>query len=584
MNKGHFFKIIFCLGSFVLQTTLIFSFSDKELKKKFSIVQEAVKKDPEAIKKKFWELHKNFTKMSCVPGTEEKFWDLFRNFRGDGHFLPKTLDGKLDRNTLYRFIPEIKKKKQWIVNQIVSLKKKKNFKKELSNLQSLQKDIELLIQYKETYEDSTNDTQRILYKDKSKYLMIKFRKKFNDFIKELPYLTSYRFPVNHFELRENYDEVKHGETPEEKKRANEVYFYRKIVQDGAEEPNRSSSDLFLRSMLDTLVLKFKKAPELLDEELRYDLNSAFDGLERQLKRGPKGQVRRMRVWRDKISRQISYYEDLKANKVKVNGHIESGDEVIKTSVKARQELKDFVFKKHKEVYEYWKDQDESYQALYVLITTLFNEVGGIDGKEAMERKDVLQIVINRYFNSKYNFIPEHDFLYSYFAPKQLKGSLFANPWLNVMFKEGEFSFTYYFIHGAVRVFCPDQTYAGKRLRKENLELALSALSEFDGKFHGLRYFSRASMLGRISMDKIWSDYEAIAERAGVKVQEKLQKRLLEAYKKKNYDYFYHFADPNNQRFKVVDIDGKTYALDQKSEQFYLYRSPHYFKYFSPIKK
>ena len=86
------------------------------------------------------------------------------------------------------------------------------------------------------------------------------------------------------------------------------------------------------------------------------------------------------------------------------------------------------------------------------------------------------------------------------------------------------------------------------------------------------------------MDKIWSDYEAIAERAGVKVQGKLQKRLLEAYKKKNYDYFYHFADPNNQRFKVVDIDGKTYALDQKGEQFYLYRSPHYFKYFSPIKK
>ena len=205
------------------------SISQEDLKENFTLIQKRMKKNPESIEKTFWTLHKKFSKQLCTPGTEEKFWDLFRNFRGDGHYLPKTLEGKLDRNTLYRYIPEIKKKKSWIVEQIIDLKKKKNFKAELKELKSLEKDIDTLIRYKEIYEDSNNETEKVLYKDKSKYLMIKFRKNFNDFILKVPYLTSYRFPVDHFELRENYDEVKYGQTPEQKKRANEVYFYRKIV-------------------------------------------------------------------------------------------------------------------------------------------------------------------------------------------------------------------------------------------------------------------------------------------------------------------------------------------------------------------
>lgn len=583
--KLSLLKVMGLTGLLLLESPSLFAEKvlnrEKKLKDNFHSIQKQIRKNPQAFENNFLEIHKKFSKKICRPGTEERFWRLYRAFRGDGHFLPKTLEGKLDRNTLFRFIPEIKKKKQWIVGQIVDLKGYKNFKSEREELDLLKNDIKTLIHYKEIYEDSNNETEKILYKDKSKYLMIKFRKSFNDFIKKVPYLTSYRFPVDHFELRENYDEVKHGQSEEDKKRANEVYFYRKIVQDGAEDPGGGSSDRFLRAMIDTLVLKFKEAPEFLDEELRYDLNSAFEGLERQLKRGPRGQIRRLRVWRDRISRQITYYEDLKHNKVKVHGHIESGDQVIETSVKAKKELQEYVFKKHQEVYNFWKNQDEAYQALYVLVTTLFNEVGGIDGKEAMERRDVIQVVINRYFNPKYNFIPEQDFLYSYFTPKGSKGNWEKFPWLNVMFKEGEFSYTYYFIHGAVRVFCPDQTWAGRRLRNENLELSITSLANFDEDFKGVRYFSRASMLGRISMDKIWSDYQAIPERAGVKVDAKKQKNLLKAYKGKEYEYFYHFTDPKKRRFKVVKINDKVYAFNQKDKIFYLYRNPHFFKYFSP---
>ncbi|MBC99103.1 MAG: hypothetical protein CME63_15285 [Halobacteriovoraceae bacterium] len=91
------------------------SISQEDLKENFTLIQKRMKKNPESIEKTFWTLHKKFSKQLCTPGTEEKFWDLFRNFRGDGHYLPKTLEGKLDRNTLYRYIPEIKKKKSWIV-------------------------------------------------------------------------------------------------------------------------------------------------------------------------------------------------------------------------------------------------------------------------------------------------------------------------------------------------------------------------------------------------------------------------------------------------------------------------------------
>lgn len=569
------------LLSFILSTQS-FALTNAELKERFSLVQKRVMKNPSAFKSKFEDLHLKFSKQLCRPGTEEKFWQLYRNYRGDGHYLPKTVDGHLDKETLFRYIPEIKRKRDWIEAQIKSLQKKKNFSSELAELEELEKEIKQLIHLKEIYEDSDNETQKVLYKDKSKYQMIKFRKKFNDFILKVPYLTSYRFPVDHFELRENYDEVKHSENKEQKVRANEVYFYRKIVQDGAEEPNGSSSDRFLRAMIDTLVLKFKDAPEFLDEELRYDFSSALDGLKRQLKRRPRGQIRRLRTWKEKIERQISYYTDLKHNKVKVGTHFETGDEIVKTSVKARQELQEYVFTKLQEVYNFWKTEEEPYRALYVLVTTLFNEVGGVDGNEAMERRDVLGVVINRYFNPKYNFIPTTDWLYPYFAEnKSEKMPLKELPWLNVMFKEGEFSYTYYFIHGVVRVFCPDQTRLGKRLRNQNLELALEAISQYDGSFTGLRYFSRASMLGRISMDQLWDDYEPIAERAGRVVDEKLQVYLAKALSSHEYNYHYHFFDPKGQRFKVVEVNEKVYALNLNSKKFHLYRSPHFFKYFSP---
>jgi hypothetical protein len=337
-------------------------------------------------------------------------------------------------------------------------------------------------------------------------------------------------------------------------------------------------------MLDTLTLQMKESPDFIPEEMRYDLNSTFYGLRKQLKRGPKGQARRFQEWESRVSRMLDYYDSLKKNKVKVGGHFETGDQIIESQAKARAELKEFVFNKHKDVYNYWQSKDEIYRALYVITTILFNEVGSIDAPHALERRDVTQVVLNRVNNPKYNFIPTSDFLYDYLAKPsgpedEKKKPIKDNPWLNVLFKEGEFSFTYYFIHGAVRVFCPDMSRAGRRLRSSNLKIAIEKLKNPHDPFKGLRYFSRASMLGRISMDKIWSEYNAIPERPGVVLSSKTSKKVLKSYKTGDYNYRYHFYDGTGRRFKVIEIDEDVFAIELNGLNVYSYRNPHYFKYF-----
>src|SRR5690606_40855641 len=59
-----------------------------------------------------------------------------------------------------------------------------------------------------------------------------------------------------------------------------------------------------------------------------------------------------------------------------------------------------------------------------------------------------------------------------------------------------FPYTTLFRSGSVRVFCPEQTRIGKALIRENVRISLELLKQPNFTFDALRYFSRASMLGR----------------------------------------------------------------------------------------
>jgi hypothetical protein len=519
--------------------------------------------------------HNHFFKKLCKPGTEEKFWVLNNKFRGSGFYVPGLPDSKLDILTVNRFIPELERKKAWIESQKKILsKRKKDFKYEIQRLEDFRKTIAQLLEYKGNHFEKSEATDKEKARIRSKYLLIKFKNEFQAYLKKIPFLLTYRHPNDHFDLRLTYDNFKGSQDINEARKANEVYFYRKIVQDGASDPNNTRSDTFLRTTIDTLVLELRKENDFLMENLRYDFDFVLDAVEYQLEKGQKKLVERLGEWSDRTGRMIEFYKSLKENKVRVGDHFETGDEIVKAKDIARLGLKRFSYQKQADSYNYWKSKPEWMRAMFAIETILYNEVGALDGRDALERKDVAQVVINRTRLPQYYVIPPEDEIHRYISKSGKPLDKYR--WLNVLFKESEFSFTYYFIHGNLRIYCPEMTTLGKNLRKQNLNLAYDSLMNPNFDFHAVRYFSRHSMLGRIDMDNIWDEFEAVPERPG---NELSSKDLLGDYKKGNYEYYYHFIDLHGRKFKVLSFDDKVYVKLLNKDLFFKYRNPHFFRYF-----
>ena len=252
---------------------------------------------------------------------------------------------------------------------------------------------------------------------------------------------------------------------------------------------------------------------------------------------------------------------------------------------AKYQLMKFNFEKQREVYNFWLEQSELNRALFVLETILFNEVGGLDGRDALERKDVAQVVINRTQLPFYRTIEKKEKIYPYLESIGKK-RLTQSKWLNVMFKEGEFSFTYFFIPSSKKIYCPDMSRRGRFLRRENLKNCFKYIKKIP--IRNLRpfgIFSRASMLGRINMAKIWTDFKALPQRPGKKsMKNSLLKRL---HKRSKYRFLYEFYDAQGQMYYVFEIKGggivnnQAYVYDPVRENFFDYRNPHFFTYFAP---
>jgi hypothetical protein len=158
-----------------------------------------------------------------------------------------------------------------------------------------------------------------------------------------------------------------------------------------------------------------------------------------------------------------------------------------------------------------------------------------------------------------------------------------NKWLNILFKEGEFSFTYFYIPGNFHIYCPDMSRIGNFYRKENARIGLEHLNQPRKDFRALRYFSRVSMFGRISMDSIWTDFLALPEIPGnpVKNHQKIQSAINAGHTR----FLYKFTNNDLKKtFQVIELKNKKYVLEENNtKNIYYYRNPHHFKYFAPIK-
>ncbi len=520
--------------------------------------------------KEYYKINKKISSSFCGYGVEQDYWKLYRKFRGDGNVVPLVENDSVDYGVIKKHLPMMLEKKIWIKQNSLFLKKRASFKLIRSSIKKQKKSIKLLLKYKREFDEDEKGEQKSAIISKSKLEYLRFRQLYTDFTEIIPFLLSYRFPVNHFALSEKYDFLKNKEAPALLRQRNEVYFHRKIVEDGAQNPNNTGNDLMFRAVIDTMYIELSQNYDFIPENVRYDIDYIHKKTLRYLKRGKRFLLVRQKEWLARTDRKYVFYQKL------TSGTLNNQDKYIKNRVDSVKELKHFVLKRQAQVYKFLANQSHIMQALYVLETILYNEVGNLDGRDALERSDVARVVYNRVTDSEYNSLLPDDFLYP-FLPDYLKNTTNKYPWLNVLFKTGEFSFTYFFIGQNIRVFCPSQNRLARFLRKENLNMSLDLLRKSKVAFKGIRYFSRQSMLGRFDMGKIWKGFSKIAERPG-KIALK-QSSLQKSYNRSKYYYLYDFKDPNDRSYRVLKIGKHIYVKPKATKVFYKYRNPHMFKFF-----
>ena len=534
--------------------------------------------------KAYMKTFEKFREKICVPKAESKFEEYLKAYRGQGYWIPE-LEEDVDVGSIALLVPEFEKKLAWIESQQEKVQKKLPTDSSTKELRSILS--KLLILKKN--ELSTLESDRVTSRKNSLKLQLQLYKAYENLIKKVSFLSNYAYPVDHLKNRKVFDEYREKEDPASVKIANYTFLYRKLLEDGAYNQDHTGSDIYLRTTIDTLHFELKQHDFYLTEDARYDLEFVLNKIEKELEKGQKKLLERLQEWQERTTRTLNFYRSLTLpdnQKPSTVGGVKTSPnrQLIKEHNQAADRLKDFVYTKQAEVYEFWLKQPELPRSIFVLETILLNEVGSVDGDDALERMDVARVVVNRLDKPKYLSIGKKDFVHPFLQKVTNENSLKNEKWLNALFKQGEFSFTYYYMSGVAKIFCPDMAKSAKKLRAKNVDIALQVLKEEDTSFKATRYFSRSSMIGRIHMDSIWEDYVPYPERPGLLANG--QEKLTKAFKEGEYSYLYSFQDHTQETYQVVEIGGENYALGEKNgiKIFYRHRNPHYFRYFTKTGK
>lgn len=539
----------------------------------------------QAVLAEYLKIQKEFAEESCSLQTEQNFKNLDIKYRGDGNFIPTLLDQKVDQKTVKANLPLIKEKIAWIKSQSEIIKKTTSFEEINQILKRIENEVLVLQEAKKDFFFAKTAEQKKDIEDRAKKQFAQMMKEVENLKNAAPFLQSFKFPLDHLSLRAEYEKFKVQNTKEARNKANSVYLYRRIVQDGSYDENLTRNDSVIRAGFDTLYLSLSKDKErtFLTDNERSDFKYVLTNFKILLDLGQKVLVTRFDEWTQRSERSLAFYQDLAdGKKIKTDSAAAATDvaTVLEDRARSLYNLKEFVLKKEAEVYTYWSKKSELYQYLYALETILYAEVGRIDAPDALERRDVAQVVINRFSHPVYSEISAADSIFEY-LPKDTKTKDYK--WLNVLFKEGEFSFTYFYIPGNQHIYCPDMTKVGQYLRRENVRIALELLNKPRKNFPALRYFSRMSMYGRIEMDSLWDGYKALEEVPGKLARN--TKRLAELFKQDRYKFLYSFISGEKKKtYLVVEIQGRPYVVDfSNPKQVYYYRNPNQFRYFAPAK-
>lgn len=519
-------------------------------------------------------MQQKFFRQVCAPGDLNKYSSLIKKYRGQGYYLPK-LDLNIDRNAIIKNLYHYKKKVTFIRKTIDQLEADNNFLKFSLAKNEVDKIINNLLNLKKQFHFKIKKEERDRILNESRIEILRLKKQFSLFMDQMYFMKSYNFPNDFLSYRRDYEKYRFDKKLKNDKLANEIFFFRKIVEDGAFDPDRTRPDKFIRTALDTLYLNIQKEQDFLSEDVRYDLDWLEEKLERIVERGKKAQLLRLNEWLERTERTFKFYQELVAIKNKNKAKF-----LVQKENEAAVDLRQFVYKKQAEVYEFWSKQKELDKALFVFETILVHEVGVLDGKYGLERTNVAKVILNRHLDDFYNQLEDDQPIVNYIGKDV---DIDEEKWLNVLFKTGEFSFTYHYIPAVTGIYCPDMSRRGKAIRKQNLKFALKTIKSHDGFFNAYRYFSRVSMLGKIDMSTVWTDYSRLPEMPGYKAEP--QRRLIHNYYADRYQYLYSFRDARNIEYTVVKMNDKIYSMTWKKGEpvFYDYRNPHFFKYFSKKK-
>lgn len=523
----------------------------------------------------------DFREKICVPKAEKFFDEYLLQYRGQGYWIPE-LNDDVDVESIKSLLPQMEAKVSWIRQQKEKVKKN-NLPKE-SVTAPMRKILDRLLTLKKT-ELSTDEEKKTAARKESLKLLEELKKNYETLIKKVSFLSGYNYPVDHLKNRKVHDSYREKEDTESVKISNYTFLYRKLLEDGAYNKDRTGSDIYLRTTIDTLHFELAEHDFYLKEDARYDAEFVLSKIESELSKGKARIIERLTEWEERTKRTLDFYQSLTLPENQVpsianDKNSTPNRQLILQHNEAANRLKDFVYTKQAEVYKYWLNQPELPRAIYVLETILLNEVGGVDGDDALERMDVARVVLNRLDKPKYLVIGKKEFIHPYLKKVTSEFHIKNERWLNALFKQGEFSFTYYYMNGVAKIFCPDMSPKAKKLRAQNVEIALQVLKEGPTSFKTTRYFSRASMIGRIHMDSIWEDYIPYPERPGLLAEG--QEKLLKALSDGDYQYLYSFKDPEFTLYQVLEIKGRNYALGEKNgiKLFFEHRNPHYFRYFT----
>lgn len=537
-----------------------------------------------AVLNEYLKAQKEYSDLTCTPGVEQSYKELDTKYKGDGNFIPVMLDQKVDQKTIKAILPLIKEKIIWIKSQESNVLKADNFEEVSQTLKRIENEVAVL-------QDAKKDLFLAKTKEQKADIQERAQKQFTQMMKEVenlktqaPYLLSFKFPLDHLALRADYEKYKGVATKEARSKANAIYLSRRVLQDGSYDENLTRNDAVIRAGFDTLYLSLTKGKDrsLLTDNERSDFKFVLTNFQNLLDLGKEKLAKRYVEWADRAERSLTFYQDLSdGKKIKMSDTATVTDiaSLLEERARSLYNLKAFVLKKEAATYEYWSKKSELFQYLFALETILYAEVGRIDAPDALERRDVAQVVINRFSDPVYSNMGAEDALNEYLS-KDIKTKDYK--WLNVLFKEGEFSFTYFYIPGNLHIYCPDMSKVGQFLRRENVRIALELLNKPRKNFPAMRYFSRMSMFGRIEMDSLWDGYKAVGEVPGKLV--KNPKKLAELYKQDRYKFLYDFeTDDKKKTFIVVEMKGKPYVIDfNKPSQVYYYRNPNQFRYFAPL--